>query len=80
MLAKDLTIIGVDVLGNPNVRICQVDFAHTLWRDQDELFANGRSGEADHHLHTDISVDTVHEYIKLVKSSNWGTHSFPHRE
>ena len=51
--------MDLDVLGD-------VNSAHGLWSDEDELSAHSTACCLDHHPHTDVSIDVVHKHIAVI--------------
>lgn len=70
----------------------ELDVAHALGRDEDELPALGPSSRMNHHAHADVSVDVVHEDVttevnrhrrvresnlQLIQTANGRAHCLP---
>jgi hypothetical protein len=59
---RSLPPLRISHLVNLNV-VAHGHVAHGLWSNKDELTTGSIAGCLDHHPHTDISVDAVHEHV-----------------
>ncbi len=60
--------------------IAQINVAHALRRDEDELPSNRASRGLDHETHALSTIDAVHVDIEFVQTSNRRSHGFPDTE
>jgi len=60
--------------------ILDLDIVHRLRRDQHVLPAYRRSGSVNHHPHTDITIDLIHENVEFIETADWTAHSLPKRK
>jgi hypothetical protein len=61
---------------NPNI-VHTLYAIHGLRCDQNVLTTNCAPSSLDHHLHTNVAVDTVHENIELIETPYRRAHGIP---
>ena len=58
----------------------RIDTTHRLRRNQDELLAHRTSSRLNHHSHTDLPIDRIHEDVKFIETANRRAHCIPQRK
>jgi hypothetical protein len=60
--------------------ILDLNIIHALRRNKHKLSRDRPSRRLNHHPHTDIAIDLIHENIEFVKATDGTTHGFPKGE
>ena len=60
--------------------LAHLHIAHALRRDQNKLPAHTPPRRLNHHTHTLRAIDRVHEYVKLVQTTDGTAHGLPDSE